>query len=104
MVSFDREEIKVGKFYQIVNNKLKKHGLVMGELVYAAGDRYVQEDKRDPHNYRKKFLIAKTDIDGHINTNHGYLVDAKSLGIIPEYEQERLHNLYIEDFGDEPVD
>lgn len=100
MVSFLREEIKVGKFYQIVNNKLKKNGLALGELVYTAGSRYVQEDKRDPHNFRQKFLLAKTDTDGHIITDQGYMVDPKSLGIIPEYEQERLYNLYLEDFGE----
>lgn len=99
MVSFDREEIKVGKFYQIVNNKLKKDGFVIGEDVYVAGSFFVQEDKEDPHNFRKKFLVAKL-VDDHVSTEGGFLLDAKSLGIIPEDKQERLHNLYLEDFGE----
>lgn len=99
MVMFAKEEIKVGKFYQIVTNKHKKHGFKIGDNVYAAGSYLTQEDKRDPHNLRKKFLVAKL-VDDHVSTEGGFLLDPKSLGIIPEYEQERLHNIYLEDFGE----
>ena len=101
---FTKTEIKVGEFYQIVNNKLKKNGIKLGEYVYTAGSTYQQNDKRDPHNFRKFFLIAKTDEDGHIITDNSYLVDPSCLGILPEYEVERLKNLYEEDFKSEESD
>lgn len=94
-----KTEVKVGDFYQIVNNKLKKFGFTIGDNVYVAGSSYVQEDQRDPHNFRKKFIVAKLT-DDHVNTNGGFVVDANSLGILPEYEQERLKNIYQEDFGE----
>lgn len=93
-----KHEVVVGDFYQIVNNKHKKFGVTLGDYVYIAGSSYVQEDERDPHNFRKKFVVAKTDNSGHVILDQGFLLDAKSLGIIPSYEQERLKNVYKEDF------
>lgn len=94
-----KHEVQVGDFYQIVNNKLKKEGFAIGDSVYVAGSSYINEDQRDPHNFRKKFIVAKLKED-HIDTSGGFVVDAKSLGILPSYEQERLKNIYEEDFGD----
>lgn len=99
-----KKAVKVGDFYQIANNKLKKYGLVLGESVYVAGSSYFQEDERDPHNYRLKFVVAKLDDGDHLITDKSYWVDAKSLGIIPDYEQERLKNIYEGDFSDKAPD
>lgn len=100
---FKKNEVKVGEFYQIVNNKLKKNGIIKGEPVYVAGSSYNQNDARDPHNYRKLFIIAKLDND-HVDINAGFLVDPSCLGILPSYETERLKTIYKEDFEEKIPD
>lgn len=76
-------------FAAIANPKLKESGLEVGDLVYIAGHRPVQEEEDRPYDLRVKFYICRLTDEG-IDTSQFMVVDPMSLTEISDEEQESL--------------
>lgn len=93
------KEFKAGEFAQINGSALAKDGLPDGTLVYLAGDTFIRECEEDPYLFRRAFLAA------HIHEYHiqvqdkPFLITAKDLGPVEDFELAILEEAYLEDFS-----
>lgn len=98
------KEFKPGDFATISGNELAKDGLTDGMIVYLAGDTLLRESEEDPYLFRKAFLAAEVQ-EYHINVQgKPFLITAKNLGPVEDFEQAILEEAYEEDFGGARVD
>jgi hypothetical protein len=92
--------IEVGKFAKVIKTSLAKYGVKKGQIVYVSGSGFVPSAK-DPYNFRLKFIAAFV-VDDHIivdaEKKKMFYVDARTLELLADEEQERLVAIRNEDF------
>lgn len=97
--------VVVGDFAKINTSVLAVHGIKRNDIVYVAGDYYVQTDKdKDPYKYRKILLVGKVDGDGHIDASGCIAIDGKRMEPVSGVVQARLNAVKEADFGEQPND
>lgn len=98
------KEFNAGQFALIEGHDLTADGLPEGTIVYLAGDTFIRESEDDPYLFRRAFLAARVQ-EYHIQVEEKpFLITAKNLSPVEEFEQAILVEAYLEDFGGAQVD
>lgn len=93
-------EFKAGQFAVLEGEGLAKDGLPGGTIVYLAGDTFLRESEDDPYLFRRAFLAAKV-VEYHIQVqDKPFLITAKHLARVEDFELAALTEAYEADFGD----
>lgn len=92
--------INDGDFVTINTSKFQKeYGVKKGSLAYIAGHRAFPISEQNPYTQRIKFFVSLLDKGGHVVVKPIYLMDPKSLKLVPENEAELLQAIFEEDFN-----
>ena len=99
------KEIAVGDFVVVCSDTMSEQGVKRDDIVYVAGDYYVQTDENeDPYKCRKLFVIAKVDKDGHIDSSGCMAVEGLMFIPVPEDLQLKLIDIRNKDYMGAPDD
>ena len=92
------KKVEVGNFCVVLDSSFSEHGVLKGDLIYLAGDHFMQVKEDDPYTFRRLFVGAYT-IEGHVDVKRKpFLIDGKRLRPVGSDKQKALTEMKEADF------